>query len=74
MAVYGVAITPDGVKIAFDAEFWNNPISQQVCLCDTAGTTATAVSLPTGQSAACPGRPGLAPPRTRAVSRPTTWA
>jgi len=54
MAVYGVAITPDGVRIAFDAEFWNTPISQQVCLCDTAGTTATSVSLPTGQSAACP--------------------
>ena len=73
MAVYGVAITPDRLKIAFDAEYWNNPISQQVPV-RHGRHHRDHRQPPDGPVRRLPGRLGLAPPRTRAVSRPTTWA
>lgn len=53
-SVNGTSITPDGSKIAFASTFFNEPISRQICLWNTAGTTSTVLSMPSGQTASCP--------------------
>ncbi len=53
--VYTTTITPDARRIAFETNPYNGTdYIGQICLWNTSGTTAAAISLPSGQSAACP--------------------